>query len=474
MAEVLWTIDEIVNAVEGVVHGQARGDIAGVSIDSRTVGEADLFVAIKGDSHDGHTYVAAALKAGAAAALVSHSDDSMQSAGTLIQITDDPLRGMERLACAARARSKAKIVAVTGSVGKTSTKEMLRVALAASGTTHSSAASFNNHWGVPLTLSRLNRSAEYGVFEIGMNHTGEIAPLVKLVQPHIAIITNVAPSHLGNFRSLDEIAAAKAEIFSGLIAGGTAILPRDSAHFEFLSHEAKRHGAQVVTFGKHEDALVRAERVVLHANCSCVSARVFGEDVTYKLGMPGQHMVMNSLAVLAAVKESGADLARAALALADVAPVKGRGVQERLATKGGSFVLLDESYNANPASMKAALGLLRQLKPGTGGRRIAVLGDMLELGDFGPELHASLAGDISENDVDLVFTSGPVMANLWNALPLARKAAYAEASTSLKDALLGEVRAGDVVMIKGSLGSRMGPLADALRAAYQPVKGPKP
>jgi UDP-N-acetylmuramoyl-tripeptide--D-alanyl-D-alanine ligase len=472
LAEPLWTIGEVAVAAGGALHGKTDVPVNGISIDSRSVAAGDLFVAIKGDTHDGHEFAASALERGAAAVLVARSNDALRAKGAVIQVADDPLLGLERLGRAARSRSKGKVIAVTGSVGKTSTKEMLRVALSASGQTHASAASFNNHWGVPLTLSRFSRAAAYGVFEIGMNHSGEITPLVGMVRPHIAIITAIAASHLGNFKSIDDIAEAKSEIFSGVADNGTAIIPRDSDYYQFLLQRANDHGVRnVVSFGTHADADVRAHRIVLHADCTCVSANVLGDEVTYKLGVPGQHMALNSLAVLAAVKQSGADLARAALALADAAPAKGRGVQEKLAVKGGNILLLDESYNANPASMRAALALLKQLKPGTGGRRIAVLGDMLELGEFSQRLHAELADEIVSLDIDMVFAAGSMMANLWNALPLARKATYADASKGLTEALLKEIRAGDVVMIKGSLGSRMGPLADALRATYQPVKG---
>lgn len=467
----LWTTQELLAATGGTLHGNVQGAMNGVSIDSRSVSAGDVFVAIKGDAMDGHDFVVKALQRGAGVAMVSRVTDEMRKAGAILQVAEDPLHGLENMGRAAREWSKGQIIAVTGSVGKTSTKEMLRNALSASGYTHASAASFNNHWGVPLTLSRLPRNAAFGVFEIGMNHSGEITPLVKMVRPHIAMVTTVAASHLGNFNSLDDIALAKAEIFSGIEKGGTAIINRDSEYFDLLSAAATAGGAKtIIGFGKHAEASVRLERVALHSTCCCITADVMGEKVTYKLGMPGEHMALNSLAVLAAVKASGADLARAMLALADAAPAKGRGVQEVLSAPGGELLLIDESYNANPTSMAAALALLAQAKLGKNGRRIAVLGDMLELGQFGAQLHADLAKPIDAHGVDVLYAAGPLMRNLWDVVPEARQGAYAETSAELKDRLLSHLRAGDAVMIKGSLGSKMGLVVEALRKQFTAVK----
>ena len=467
----LWTTQELLAATGGALHGNVKGAMNGVSIDSRTVAPGDIFVAIKGDAMDGHDFVVKALQAGAGVAMVSRMTDEMRDAGAVLQVAADPLRVLENMGRAAREWSKAQIIAVTGSVGKTSTKEMLHVALSASGSTHASAASFNNHWGVPLTLSRMPRNTTYGVFEIGMNHSGEITPLVKMVRPHIAIVTIVAASHLGNFNSLDEIAQAKAEIFSGLERNGTAIINRDSEYFDMLAATAKAGGAKtIIGFGKHAEASVRLERVALHPACCCITADVMGEKVTYKLGMPGEHMALNSLAVLAAVKSAGADLARAMLALADAAPAKGRGVQEALSAPGGELLLIDESYNANPTSMGAALALLARAKLGKNGRRIAVLGDMLELGQFGAQLHADLAKPVDAAGVDVLYAAGPLMRNLWDVVPAAKQGAYAATSAELKDQLLSHLRAGDAVMIKGSLGSKMGLIVDALRKQFTAVK----
>ena len=463
----LWTVQELLAATGGKLHGVVHGEMNRVSIDSRAIESGDIFVAIKGDKLDGHDFVEGALNAGAGVAIVSHANDAMKAAGALLEVSGDPLQALESMGRAARAWSNGQIIAVTGSVGKTSTKEMLNVALSASGLTHASAASFNNHWGVPLTLSRMPRDAAYGVFEIGMNHVGEITPLVKMVRPHIAIVTIVAASHLGNFSSLDEIAQAKAEIFSGLEKNGTAIINRDSPYFEMLATAAKAGGAKtIIGFGKHAQADVRLERVALHPACCCITANVMGEMVTYKLGMAGEHMALNSLAVLATVKAAGADLARAMLALAGAAPAKGRGVQERLIAPGGELLLIDESYNANPTSMGAALALLAQAQIGKGGRRIAVLGDMLELGQLGPQLHGELAKAVGEHKADVIYACGPLMRNLWDALPASRQGAYAATSVELNEPLLAQIRPGDAVMIKGSLGSKMGLVVEALRKQF--------
>ena len=470
MAErALWTSDELTAITGGTLRGSVSVPLTGVSIDSRSVAKGDIFAAIKGDRVDGHDYAHTALGSGAGLAIVSRPSEAMAAAGPLL-VVDDVLKALEKIGLAARARSKAKIIAITGSVGKTSTKEMLRLALSASGYTHASVASFNNHWGVPLTLARMPADTAYGVFEIGMNHAGEITPLVKMVRPHIALITTVVASHLGYFSSVAEIADAKAEIFLGLEPDGQAILNRDNEFYDRLSTAARKAGiTEIVSFGRHAGAEVKLERSVLHPDCSCITATILGETVIYKLGVPGEHMVLNSLAALAAVKLAGADLARASLALAAAQPAKGRGVQSLLKAPGGRILLIDESYNANPVSVRAALALLKRAEPGKSGRRIAVLGDMLELGDQAEQLHADLAGAVDEAKVDVLYASGPLMAHLWDKTPPQRRGAYADKSDGLAASLLGGLRAGDVVMIKGSLGSRMGPLVDAIRGQFLPA-----
>jgi UDP-N-acetylmuramoyl-tripeptide--D-alanyl-D-alanine ligase len=462
----LWALDALISATGGTFHGNPEQSFGGVSIDSRTVTIGDIFVAIKGDAMDGHDFVPAAIAKGAAIAIVSRIKENWSEDLPLL-LVDNPLLALERIGKAARARSHAHIIAVTGSVGKTSTKEMLRVALAASGETHASAASFNNHWGVPLTLSRFPTTAGFGVFEIGMNHAGEITPLVGMVRPHVAIVTTVAASHLGHFKSLDEIADAKAEIFSGVVAGGHAVINRDTPYFDRLKSAALAQGINsIIGFGRHPEAEVRLEGLALRPDCCCITAQIMDEKIIYKLGMPGEHMALNSLAVLAAAKLVGADIARAALSLSEAKPAKGRGGQIKLQMPEGELLLLDESYNANPASVSAALALLSNLRPAKNGRRIAVLGDMLELGEFGPDLHRTLSHDIERHEIDRVYVAGPLMQNLWDVLPAEKQGAYAPVSAAIVSDLMGDLRAGDCVMVKGSLGSKMGPIVEALKAKW--------
>jgi UDP-N-acetylmuramoyl-tripeptide--D-alanyl-D-alanine ligase len=466
MTAPLWTIDELIAATGGRLDGDVTRPMNGVSIDSRSIDAHDIFVAITGEHRDGHEFAAAALRNGAAVAIVSRPHPEMRDAGALL-VVDEPLAALERLGAAARARSKARIVGVTGSVGKTSTKEALRLALSASGPTHASASSYNNQWGVPLSLARLPRDAAFGVFEIGMSHAGEITPLTRLVRPHVAIVTTIAASHLGYFPSLAAIADAKAEIFAGVEPGGAAVIHRDSEFFDRLAAAARQAGiVRIVGFGEHAQAEVRLEDAALHETCSCVSAQMFGEALSYRVGAPGRHLVMNSLAVLAAARQAGGDVARAAMALAHLEPQKGRGVRFKLDAPDGAITVIDESYNANPASVRAALALLGQARPGRGGRRIAVLGDMLELGAQSPRLHAELAAAIDECGTNIVYACGADMAHLWEALPPERRGAYAHTAQDLEDSVLRDLRGGDVVVVKGSLGSRMMPLVEAIKARY--------
>jgi UDP-N-acetylmuramoyl-tripeptide--D-alanyl-D-alanine ligase len=462
----LWTTKAIEAATRGAGIGALPAEITGISIDSRSIAPGEAYFAIKGDVHDGHDFAAAALKAGGGLAVVARDrvDGLREALGedARLIVVDDVLAALRDLAAAARARSTAKIVAVTGSVGKTSTKEALALALGANGATHASAASFNNHWGVPLSLSRLAESARYGVFEIGMNHAGEITPLTRLVRPHVAIVTTVEPVHLEFFASVEAIADAKAEIFLGLEKDGAAVLNRDNAQYQRLKRHADAVGTRVVSFGENARADARLLKCALQPDGSAVEANILGVPVTYKVGAPGKHLVMNSLAVLAAASLAGADLARAALALAQQAPAAGRGTRTTLDLADGPALLIDESYNANPTSMRAALALLGQAPLGPRGRRIAVLGDMLELGTAGPELHGNLIEPIAENEVDLVFCAGPLMASLWQALPSSTRGGYANTAADLEPLVLAAVRGGDAVMVKASAGSRMGPIVKAL------------
>jgi UDP-N-acetylmuramoyl-tripeptide--D-alanyl-D-alanine ligase len=463
----LWTIDVMAAAMRARTEGPLPARVMGISIDSRTIAAGEAFFAIEGENRDGHAFVPAALASGAGLAVVAESRCEDMPAGAPLLVVADVLEGLRDLARAARARSSAKIIAVTGSVGKTGTKEALRLALAPEGETHASTASYNNHWGVPLSLARCPESARFAVFELGMNHAGEIAPLTRLVRPHVAIITTIEPVHLEFLGSLDAIADAKAEIFDGIEPGGAAVINRDIPHYQRLAGQAgKTSVEQIVGFGEHAEADARLLKCTLHPDCSIVEARILGTEIAYKLGAPGRHLVMNSLAVLAAAALVEADLALAALALAELKPATGRGSRITLELPGGTALLIDESYNANPASMRAALALLGQASVGSRGRRIAVLGDMLELGASAADLHRELAEPISKNAIDLVFCSGPHMRALWEALPSGRRGGYAETSAALESEVIAAIRAGDAVMIKGSLGSKMGPIVKALTRRY--------
>ena len=466
----LWTVQAMAAAMGAVPAGPLPLSVPGISIDTRTVATGEAFFAIKGDNRDGHEFVEAALAAGAGLAVVAADRRDRFPAVAPLLVVADVLDGLRDLARAARARTQAKIVAVTGSVGKTSTKEALRLALGADGETHASVASYNNHWGVPLSLARCPDTARYAVFEIGMNHAGEIEPLTRLVRPQVAIVTTVEPVHLEFFRSVEAIADAKAEIFLGLEPGGAAVINRDNPQFARLERAAQDASvARIVAFGEHARADARLIRCALQSEGSTVEARILGTEVTYKLGAPGRHLVLNSLAVLAASALAGADLALAALALAKLQPASGRGARISLEMPGGTALLIDESYNANPASMRAALALLGHSQVGPRGRRIAILGDMLELGPRGRDLHRELAEAVLANEVDLVFCCGPLMRGLWEALPSGRQGSYAEASTALEPQVLAAIQPGDAVMVKGSLGSRMAPIVKALQTRYRRV-----
>ncbi|HLN11254.1 MAG TPA: UDP-N-acetylmuramoylalanyl-D-glutamyl-2,6-diaminopimelate--D-alanyl-D-alanine ligase [Xanthobacteraceae bacterium] len=459
----LWAVDDMTATMRARAVGALPPMVSGLSIDSRTVGRGEAFFAIAGERHDGHDFVPAALANGAVLAVVATDRRARMPDDAPLLVVPDVLGGLTDLARAARARSCAQVVAVTGSVGKTGTKEALRLVLSTQGPTHASVASFNNHWGVPLSAARLPASDRFAVFELGMNHAGEITPLTRLVRPHVAIVTTVEPVHLAFFASVEDIADAKAEIFLGVDPGGAAVINRDNRYFERLRGRAAEAGIdRIVGFGADPRAEARLIDAALEVGGSAVRASILGTDVTYQLGSPGRHVVLNSLAVLAAAALVGCDLAVAARALAGLQPASGRGQRIVLDVPGGTALLIDESYNANPASMRAALALLGQVPVGWRGRRIAVLGDMLELGTRAPELHAGLAEPIQTEAVDVVFCAGPLMTALWRALPSDRQGGYAEAASGLEAGLLGVIRGGDVIMIKGSLGSRMGPLVKAL------------
>lgn len=465
--DALWSAEEARQATGG--RNTREWQATGVSIDSRSVAAGDLFIALKGPTFDGHDFAGKAIKAGAAASMVHRRADGIDESLPLL-IVDDTFAALWRLGTAARQRSEARLIAVTGSVGKTGTKEALRLCLAAQGVTSASAGSFNNHWGVPLSLARMERNAAYGIFELGMNHPGEIRELAGLVRPHVAIITNIEPAHIGNFASITEIADAKAEIFEGMDQRGTAVLNRDNALFHHLRTRAQDAGLGcILSFGRHKEADARLLDCSLDATSSKVAASIDGRAVDYTLAMPGMHWVMNSLAVLAAVGAAGADVATAAAQLANLKPLKGRGERHEIVTSAGSFRLIDDSYNANPTSMRAAFEVLGRAAVNGGGRRIAVLGDMLELGDRSRSMHADLAEPVEAAGIDLVFCCGADMAALHERLPQARRGGHADDSKALAEIVCRAVQPGDHLLVKGSLGSRMAVVVEALLALGRPA-----
>ena len=450
----LWTDAEAEAATLGKASAPFRA--GGLSIDTRTIKPGDLFVALKGDARDGHDFVEAAFKAGAGAALVSRAVAAKELNNAPVLTVAHTQRGLEDLARAARTRSRAKVIAVTGSAGKTTTKEILRHAFDALGSTHASAASYNNHWGVPLSLAALPREADYGVFEVGMNHFGEIRALVGMVRPHVAIITTIAPAHLEFFGNENAIADAKSEIFDGLEPGGAALIPADSPYAERLAARARQaHVSTLARFGLdagNEAQLVAHE---VDGEGMRLKANIFGIRVDTKVGAPGGHIAANAVAALGAVALAGGDVLNAAAALKNFVAMKGRG--ERFTAKG--VHVIDESYNANPASMAAAMSLLKSAP----GRRIAVLGDMLEMGEGGLAHHAALVNPIADADIDLVFAAGTQMQALWDVLPSARRGAWAQTAAELKPRVLAALAPGDTVLVKGSNGSRMSLIIVALK-----------
>lgn len=458
----LWSASEAEAATGGEATStwQARG----LSIDSRSCAAGDLFIALSGPNFDGHAFIADALNRGAVAAIAAYRPECLSEDAPLL-LVEDTMRALEALGRASRARSTAKIAAITGSSGKTSTKEALAHCLAPQDETFCSRGSFNNHWGVPLSLGRMPRSTAYGVFELGMNHPGEILELTRQVRPHVAVITNIGLAHIEFFKDQSGIADAKAEIFQGLEPGGAAILPRDDPFFSHLADRAEAAGAaRLVSYGADPDAAVRLVDSSLYAACSAVTARIGGEELDFCLSLPGKHWVMNALAVLAAVKALGADPVVAARQFASLEPMAGRGKRIKAELAGGRFDLIDDAYNANPASMRAAFDVLSRAKVSKGGRRIAVLGDMLEMGDQAEAYHAALAQPIQDTGIDLVFTCGHAMAALHDALPAERRGTHRPTSEALLPEVLAAIRPGDCVLVKGSLGSRMRVVVEGLQA----------
>jgi UDP-N-acetylmuramoyl-tripeptide--D-alanyl-D-alanine ligase len=468
----IWNGFGLINGLNARLHGVLPQPVTGVSIDTRTLQPGDLFVALRGENNDGHGYVRTAFAKGAAAAVVEEqAATELRDCGPLLIVTDS-LKAMESLGRKARLRSKADILAVTGSVGKTGTKEMLRKVLSRFGQTHASAASYNNHFGVPLTLARMAETAQFGVFEIGMNHAGEITPLVGMVRPHVAVITTVAAVHIENFPDVEAIADAKAEIFLGLEPDGAAIVNRDNPYYDRLSMRAADAGVQhILTFGTAPHADARLISFSQSDHGAQMEADICGTHVRCALGMPGQHHAMNALSVLLSCYALGLDVRAAAEELRFVHAPDGRGAQTILATRAGTFTLIDESYNANPTSMRAALEVLGATRPIGIGRHIAVLGDMLELGPQAEDMHKELIDVLAVSTVDLVFCAGPMMKALFDILPRVKRGGWAPTATELKVQLMDAIHAGDVVMVKGSNGSRMGLVVAGLKEHFPAARG---
>lgn len=439
---VLWSSQEIADATGGTASQSF--EVTGVTFDSREVGPGDLFVAMPGTVHDGHEFVAAAFQAGAAGVIVSRRVNGPHV------LVEDTFAALQALGRASRERSRATILGVTGSVGKTSTKEALYAALDRNrpGKVHRSVKSYNNHTGVPLSLSRMPRDAELAVLEMGMNNKGEIAVLTRQVRPHVAIITAIAPAHIENLGSMEAIAAAKAEIFEGLEPGGTAIVPNDTLYRDLLVKAARRHADSIITFGGGDADVHAVHAVTAEGGGSLISAALLERELTFTISQRGEHWVTNSLAVLAAVEAVGCDVALAGLALADLGGLKGRGERHIIEIHGGEVLLIDESYNANPASMAATLKSLGE-EPEVA-RRVAVLGPMRELGEHSAQLHAGLAPAVREAHVDQLILIGdemrPLAEKVIGNISLDLVANVDEATEALRRI----VRPGDAVLVKAS------------------------
>jgi UDP-N-acetylmuramoyl-tripeptide--D-alanyl-D-alanine ligase len=459
--EPLWTARVAAAATQGRTAGDWRA--TGVSIDSRSLARGDLFIALVGPSLDGHNYVADALARDAAAAVVSRRPNADIDDRKLLMV-GDTMKALEDLGRASRDRTAAKIVAVTGSAGKTGVKEAVRLALATQGPTAASTGSLNNHWGVPLSLARMHQDSAYGVFEAGMNHAGELSRLTRLIRPHVAVITNVEAAHTEFFESLDQVADAKAELLEGVEEGGAAVLNRDSPYFGRIAAAAARNRniTRIVSFGRDSSAEVRLLSAESGPESSLVRASVYGAELTYRVGMAGPHWVINSLTTLAAVHAIGANVERAAESLVQLVPLPGRGQRLSCPIANGSVTVIDESYNANPASMGAAIATLGAAAAGPGARRIAALGDMRELGAQSGRLHAGLAEPLVEAGIDLVFTCGADMARLYEALPREKRGGHADTAAECARLIAAELHPGDVLMVKGSHASGMGTVVTAI------------
>lgn len=470
----LWTSSDAVAATgwQSPVAWQADG----VSIDTRSLQKGDLFIALK-DIRDGHEFVAAALAKGAAAAMVTHRPQGVAEDAPLL-IVPDVLQGLEALGRSARARARARVVGVTGSVGKTSTKEMLRVVLGGQGSVHAAEASYNNHWGVPLTLARLPADADFAVIEIGMNHPGEIAPLARMARLDVALITTVAAAHLEAFAGIEGIAHEKAAIMEGLVPGGIAVLPIDLPVSPILLAKAAEVGARLISFGASPQASYRSTEIKIGDTATVVQAVHAAKPLLFKVQTPGRHFGENGLAVLATAAALGLDPVIAAADLGRWAPPAGRGTRERITldlVDETSFQLIDDAFNANPASMAAALDVLIAARPEDGvgrvgkGRRIAILGDMLELGPTETALHAAIAQHPNLSQITTIHCVGPLMKTLHAALPRGQRGDWVATAPELASRARSLIDAGDIVLVKGSKSIKVSLVVDALRKLGQPA-----
>ncbi|RCL00434.1 MAG: UDP-N-acetylmuramoyl-tripeptide--D-alanyl-D-alanine ligase [Candidatus Tokpelaia sp. JSC085] len=469
---ILWKRCAFFNALGGSGINPLHEDITGISIDTRTLKRGDAFFAIRGHRFDGHDFAPEAAEKGASVIIIAKDNiRTLQKISVPLVIVDNVLSALSRLATAARARCRARIIAVTGSVGKTTTKEAIRHAFSCIGRVHANAASFNNHWGVPITLACMPADTHFGVFEIGMNHKNEIRSLVKLVAPDVVVITRIGAAHLEHFNSIEAIATAKAEIFEGVLLGGTALLNADDPLFSYMEKKAYAAGiTHVVSYGEAIRADYRLLDVQLHEDYACFQANLGRKKTMIRRSAPGYHMVQNMLAVLGIADVLNIDIERIALALQDFRPVNGRGARYRLALpSGGTFLLIDESYNANPVSMQAGLSLLGKSSTGDSGRRIAVLGDMLELGRLSREAHENLAGPVRDSGIQIAFLGGHAMKYLADILHDDLQVYYREVASDLLPLLLDHLHAGDAVMVKSSNGVGFSHIVTALLERYRPI-----
>ncbi|WP_208435921.1 UDP-N-acetylmuramoylalanyl-D-glutamyl-2,6-diaminopimelate--D-alanyl-D-alanine ligase [Bartonella phoceensis] len=468
----LWDKQTLVITMGGFGIGHMPETFSGVSIDSRTLTKGDIFFCIKGHNLDGHDFAAQAYERGASVLVVAENRlADMKKISAPLIVVPDVLQALEKLAQAARRRSKAKIIALTGSVGKTTTKEILKQVLTTAGKVHANLASLNNHWGVPLTLARMPADSDYGVFEIGMNHKDEIRPLVNLVHPHVVLITHISAAHMGFFKNLEEIADAKAEIFEGLTPEGTAVLNADDDFFSYLVQKAKQWGVKrILSFGENKNSDYQARDIRLLADSSSMVLRILGQDKEIKIGAPGRHIVQNILGILAVCHAIGVDLEAVLLSLSCFSLQKGRGARYQLfLPSGGEFHLIDESYNANPASMRAALNLLATGPVGVDGRRIAILGDMLELGVYSEKFHRDLVKPVFLSGANPVFLFGEAMKFLATDLSAYVKVHYAENAEKILPLIFAEISSGDLLMIKSSRGLYSSDIVRALLGRYKVV-----